>query len=51
MVTDVHDGMADRLTVPNAGAVVVGAGAVVVVTTGSSSSTVVTETVLSVTES
>ncbi len=51
MVTDEHPGTADRLTVPRAGAVVVGAGAVVVVTTGSSSSTVVTDTVLSVTES
>ena len=31
MVTDVHEGVVDRLTVPSGGAVVVGGGAVVVV--------------------
>ena len=51
MVTDEHPGMADRLTVPSCGAVVDGGGTVVVVGTGSSSSVVVTDTVLSETES
>ena len=51
MVTDEHPGMADRLTVPSDGAVVDGGGTVVVVGTGSSSSVVVTDTVLSETES
>ena len=48
---DEHDDMADRLTVPSAGAVVDGGGTVVVATIGSSSSMVVTATVLSETES
>ena len=44
-VTDEHDGMAERLTVPTGGAVVV----VVVETGGSSSSSVVTDSVWSAT--
>ncbi len=55
-VIDVHDGVADRLTVPSGGAVVGGGGgggSVVVVTTGtgSSSSSVSTDTELSLTTS
>ena len=52
-VIDVHDGVADRLTVPSGGSVVGGGGGggVVVVTTGSSSSSVSTDTELSLTTS
>ena len=55
-VIDVHDGMADRLTVPSGGAVVgggggAGGGGAVTVTTGSSSSSVSTDTELSLTTS
>ena len=50
-VTVEHDGMAEMLTVPNGGAVVVGTGAVVVVGAGTSSSSVNTDTELSLTTS
>ena len=50
-VTVEHDGMDEMLTVPNGGAVVVGAGASVVVVAGTSSSSVNTDTELSLTAS
>ncbi len=50
-VTVEHDGMDEMLTVPNGGAVVVGAGASVVVVAGTSSSSVNTDTELSLTTS
>ena len=51
MDTDEHDGIVETLTVPNAGAIVIGVGATVTVVAGTSSSSVSTETELSLTTS